>query len=553
MFDDAVPNGDQTATSGPYTGASVTDQLDGVLDDGTYGGATASSGSLSYTSPDLTWTGNLAVGAAATITYAVTVHDPDTGDRALVDSVISAAAGSNCPLSGGSDSRCTVTVQDLVPGLQIVKTADVATTTPGSVVHFTITVTNTGQTAYTGATFTDPLSGVVDDATYNNNATATVVPAGPSAGSATFTSPDLTWTGNLAIGAVVTVTYSVTVHSPDTGNEILANTITSATPGNNCPSGGTETECSATVKVAQLALLGQANVSTTTPGGVVAYTFTFTNTGQVPYTRITVLTNASGIVDDATSNGDTTATSGVASVTGGGGSWTGDIPVGGAVTVTGSVTVRSPDTGNKTLTATLTSTAPGNNCPSGSGDPACTVTVTLLTQGLTITKAADTAAAAPGAAVGYTITVTNSGQTPYVGATVTDPLTGVLDDGTYNGDKAASTGTVTYASSTLTWTGDLAVGASATITYSVTVDSPDTGTSMHDEHGHVRRDRAATARPASGAAGCTATVQVLTPALTIAKTAERGHGGARRHRHLHDHRRQHRPDRIYRRDRSPTR
>jgi hypothetical protein len=28
-----------------------------------------------------------------------------------------------------------------------------------------ITVTNTGQVAYTGATFTDPLSGVLDDAT----------------------------------------------------------------------------------------------------------------------------------------------------------------------------------------------------------------------------------------------------------------------------------------------------------------------------------------------------------------------------------------------------
>ena len=45
--------------------------------------------------------------------------------------------------------------------------------------------------------------------------------------------------------------------------------------------------------------------------------------------------------------------------------------------------------------------------------------------------------------VHYTVTVTNSGQTPYTGATFTDPLAGVLDDAAYNGDAAATAGTVT--------------------------------------------------------------------------------------------------------------
>jgi hypothetical protein len=60
--------------------------------------------------------------------------------------------------------------------------------------------------------------------------------------------------------------------------------------------------------------------------------------------------------------------------------------------------------------------------------------------------------------VGYTITVTDSGQTPYTGATVTDSLSGVLGDAAYNGDAAATAGTVSYASPVLTWTGNLAVG-----------------------------------------------------------------------------------------------
>ena len=86
----------------------------------------------------------------------------------LSNTVTSATPGSNCP-SGSTDAGCTVTVS--VSGLTIVKTADVSTTTPGSQVHYTITVTNTGATTITGATFADDLTGLLDDATYNGDAT----------------------------------------------------------------------------------------------------------------------------------------------------------------------------------------------------------------------------------------------------------------------------------------------------------------------------------------------------------------------------------------------
>ena len=79
---------------------------------------------------------------------------------------------------------------------------------------------------------------------------------------------------------------------------------------------------------------------------------------------------------------------------------------------------------NTVLTTIASTTAPGSNCPSGSTDPRCTVTVTVLTPGLTIVKTANATAAVPGPTVGYTITVTDSGQTPYTGAVVTDDLTG---------------------------------------------------------------------------------------------------------------------------------
>ena len=98
----------------------------------------------------------------------------------------------------------------VTPALTISLAADTATAAPGGTVHYTITATNLGSVAYTGATFTDVLSDVLDDASYDNNAAAT-------AGSASFTSPNLTWTGNLAAGAIATITFSVTVKNPDTG------------------------------------------------------------------------------------------------------------------------------------------------------------------------------------------------------------------------------------------------------------------------------------------------------------------------------------------------
>ena len=52
---------------------------------------------VSYASPVLTWTGDLAVGATATVTFSVTVNNPDTGDKLLIMVASSSAAGSSCP------------------------------------------------------------------------------------------------------------------------------------------------------------------------------------------------------------------------------------------------------------------------------------------------------------------------------------------------------------------------------------------------------------------------------------------------------------------------
>ena len=315
-----------------------------------------------------------------------------------------AAAGSNCA-AGSTDARCSTSVPVLIPGLDLTVTANTASAAPGSTVGYTVVADNTGQTTDTGVSFTASLSGLLDDAAYNGDAAAT-------AGTVSFASPNLTWTGTLAAGAIATITFSVTVNNPDTGDHLLAVTLTSAATGNNCPAGSTDPSCAITVPVASLAITNTSNVASTTPGSVVRFTATFTNTGQTPYDDITISTNAAGVFDDAVPNGDQTATSGTLTIVGNAVTWTGDIPVGGKVTVTGTVTVNNPDAGNHLLASTITTAAPGSNCPVAAPAAACSVSVPVLTPGLTITNTPSTTAAVPGSVVGYTVTITDSGQTP---------------------------------------------------------------------------------------------------------------------------------------------
>ena len=328
-----------------------------MVDDATYNGdAATTTGTLSYASPVLTWTGTLAPGATATVMFSVTVNNPDTGDKLVIITATSAAPGSACP-AGATAAPCRSTVTVLTPALTIAATAGTASTVPGATVHYTVTITDTGQTPYTGITVTDNLTGLLDDAAYNGDGTA-------STGSVAFAAHALTWTGSLAVGASTTVTFSVTVSNPDTGDKTLTTLITSAASGSNCPAGGTDPNCATSVPVAVLTIVNTADVSTTTPGSTFGYTITITDTGQTSYDGATVTDPLSAVTDDAVAFGnDAATTTGSVDYTSPNLTWTGDLAPGQAATITFTVTVSNPDTGDKIITSTLTSTDAGSTCP----------------------------------------------------------------------------------------------------------------------------------------------------------------------------------------------
>ena len=123
---------------------------------------------MSYAAPVLTWTGDLAPGDTATITYSVTVEQPRHRRRTCSPTPSPRQRPAATARSGSTDPDCTATVD--VSELTIVNTASASTTTPGGVVGYTITATNSGQAAIAGATLTADLAPVLDDATYNGDA-----------------------------------------------------------------------------------------------------------------------------------------------------------------------------------------------------------------------------------------------------------------------------------------------------------------------------------------------------------------------------------------------
>lgn len=94
-----------------------------------------------------------------------------------------------------------------------------STVEPGDVVTYTVTVTQEGP-APAEARFSDDLSDVLDDATYNRDVEA-------SLGDAEFRAGRIVWTGTIPVGEVATVTYSVTVKEDIDGEFQLANVVTS--------------------------------------------------------------------------------------------------------------------------------------------------------------------------------------------------------------------------------------------------------------------------------------------------------------------------------------
>ncbi|MGW2192785.1 DUF7927 domain-containing protein, partial [Streptosporangium sp. NPDC001682] len=383
--------------------------------------------------------------------------------------------------SGGGSLSAPVEVEVEEAGVEITKTASPVLARPGQKITYTVELRNTGDDDRPDFTFTDDLSGVLDDADFDHDESAT-------SGTVSFAESRVTWSGDVSAGQTVTVSYGVTVNDPPAGDLRLSGELVGG-EGSNCEAGSTDPACGNldAPGLPLLYVLMTADRETVDPGEVVAYTVTVGNVGTAAYQGAALTGELSRVLDDAIYNGDARATDGTVSYGASKLAWTGDIPAGETVTITYSVTVNTPDTGDRVLDSAVQARGGGTNCPGPAPGPArlgepvpgaslgCAQRVAV--EGVTISRTLMPEEPEAGDTVTYTITVTNPGRIAYPGARLTDDLSGVLDDAVF-GDVEASSGTVSYAEPVLDWRGDIPAESAVTITYRVTVGDPPSGDSM---------------------------------------------------------------------------
>lgn len=282
-----------------------------------------------------------ALAAGQSTSFDIHVITPVTHDISIVNTATVTGDETDPNLANNTDS---VSIDAAPSGYIISKTAEIegghVNARPGETILYTITVKNTGATAYTApnlATFSDDISDVLDDATLVSPLTSGLTLAGTT----------LNWAGELAMpgspGDTVAVQYEVTINTPDNGNKIMNNFITAT--GDD---GGCSGPCATQTIVGIPGYSINKTVSTTKahPGDLVTYNIVVTNTGTAPYTArypITIVDDLSDVLDDTVFTG--TMSDG-ASISGSTLTWVGPLDVGQSTTISYTVRVTNPAEGN---------------------------------------------------------------------------------------------------------------------------------------------------------------------------------------------------------------
>lgn len=453
-----------TNTGNTAAAVDATDDLSGVLDDATLGTITPDAGlSATLNGTSLEVTGSVPVNEVLYVRYTVTVEAfADQTDHVLAN-VLTCDAPQTCAQHD---------TEHPIRHLTLTKTADPTTgANIGDQVGYTLTITNDGEGDYTGddpASFVDDLSDVLDDATYNGDATA-------SAGALTETLPLLTWTGPLPADQSATISYSVTVTS--VGDHGLANTASLT----DCRDGADA--CSPHVDiplphVVPAKTSDPASGTTLAAGDVVTYTVSFSNEGQAAG-PVDSTDDLADIVDDGavTSGPDSSDPAITAVRTGDEIRITGSLAAGATATITYQVTIgRDGTRGNDSARNVVTSDDPPLECTSGVCTPADPPETEHPIGELEDWKTVDPASGAtvqPGATLTYTLHFASTGAGP-VTVDRDDVVAGVLDDATLTGDPVASDPALTVSAVTdgrFNVSGTLAAGQEVTVTYTVVVNA----------------------------------------------------------------------------------
>jgi uncharacterized repeat protein (TIGR01451 family)/LPXTG-motif cell wall-anchored protein len=418
----------------------------------------------------VTWSGPLKAGETATLTYRVTVDAGFSAQR------VNQAAIVDCPATFDVAGKTVTTVCNPdpvdatvpLPGLKIEKQVDTTGLhKAGHSADYAVTITNIGLADFTAADpayVFDDLAAVLDDATLE---VATLSP--PEAvwdGGA----QRITWSGPLAVGDSIAVTYTV-VYDPQTtvdADLLLENTawirhvdVLDVTPGEQV---STETPGS------DLHVWKTVDKTTVEPGDTVTYTINLSNEKGQTAAPVDLVDELSGVLDDAVWVLGPTATAPVtASRTGDVVIIGGQVAAGGTASVTYQVQVKADsERGDHVLRNAVHEPGPWL-CPPGT--PLCTTTPV---ESYRVDKTVNQTVVGAGDEAVYTVLLTNTGASD-VTVNEVDNLASVLDDADLIVEPVSDRGTVVVvwdaASRTIRISGLLPApaGTTAAVTYTVKV------------------------------------------------------------------------------------
>ena len=407
----------------------------------------------------------------------------------------------------GSSVVCTVTNTALQRALDLTKTSDPTTGTSidaGQEITYTVTATNTGEVAM-DVEVTDDLTDVLEFSELHESGVSAVITdaegeespaAAPDFDS---TTRELIWGGNLGAGEAVTIMYTVTANN-DAAGQLLTNTANaSATPPNN----GTPPEDPPAVITEHpvnepgFTLDKTVNPATGTAvnaGDVLEYTLEASNTGGTGLTDVQIVDDLNSLLERGTLDEDsiTALINGnpadpAVSFDQGVLTWNGDLAAGETLVISFDFSVGSQAAGETLFNTVSAQATPPGGTTITPEDPE--VSNPVNSPGFDLTKEANPPsgeALYAGDEITYTITGSNTGETPLKNVTLTDDATGVLDSaGIISGPTATIDGVevegLTFQDGIIAWNGDLAVGEDVVITYTVVINDDAAGSTLENQ------------------------------------------------------------------------
>ncbi|MEO7432027.1 MAG: hypothetical protein ABIR62_08380 [Dokdonella sp.] len=445
------------------TGATVADTLPASITGATWT-AVYSAGASGPASGTGSINATVTIPANGTATFTLTGTISATATGTLTNTAtVAAPAGTTDPTPGNNSAT---DIDTLVPtaNIGVVKNGP-ASVVAGSAISYSVVVTNAGQSAANGTTFTD----VVPTSITGVSATCGSPTTGAACGAVNVAGNTVTSTIT-TLPSAGSVTFTISGIAPPNGTS-LSNTASAVPPTGVTDPDPTDNSSTVSTTVAASADLSivKTGPATVESGAPISYTLLIANAGPsaadgATYSD-TVPAGITGVIATCGSplGGAACANPGVT-----GNTVSGSVPAlpsGGSVTIT--ISGNAPF-GTQTVNNTATVTAPtGVADPNVANNTSSASTTIGGAADIALIKTVNNAAPNVGDTVVFTITATNNGPNDASGVAVTDSLPVGL------GFVSATPSQGTYTSASGLWTiGAIANGDSVTLTITASVDLP---------------------------------------------------------------------------------